>query len=317
MQSHEELEHTEICFRRKSDGKELSMTLYSHYSCIMGDSGIGKTCFFETIAENEVTNEIEIQSDYPIITATVGNLNGILDIPERRIVLIDESNVFGQQQRLMEKLNQSQHLFVCIGRAFTCNGDYPLQGIYTVHIQGDWFSISKAEELNVTQQFSRRQTIITESALNHSEHGLLRRYFDHFICAGGRNRIQAKLLHIKSGIVFADLGNIGRAYCMLLKRIRKNRDLAFYDYQSFEQLLYDAPLLYGCKTAETKSIFDEMTVERYYSALLEECTRHSAELRYIHGGQLAPAYVQASAQELFDSKTGAGILKAISEEETC
>ncbi|MDE7311867.1 MAG: hypothetical protein K2N87_09695 [Eubacterium sp.] len=317
MHSHEELEYTKICFIRKSDKKELSITLYSHYSCIMGDSGIGKTCFFETIAENEVTNEIEVQSDYPIITATVGNLNGILDIPQRRIVFIDESNVFGQQQELMEKINASQHLFVCIGRAFTCNGDYPLQGIYTVHIDGDWFSIKRAEELNVTRQFSRRQTIITESSPNRSEHEVLKPYFEHFICAGGRNRIQAKLLRVKSGIVFADLGNIGRAYHMLLKRIRNNADIYFYDYQSFEQLLYDSPLLEQCRLAGTKSNFDEITVERYYSALLEECTSCCKELKYVHGKPLACGYSCASAKELFESKTGQGILDAVLEESIC
>lgn len=47
MQSHKKLDAATIRFRRRSDGQELQLTLYSPNACVLGDSGIGKTCFFE------------------------------------------------------------------------------------------------------------------------------------------------------------------------------------------------------------------------------------------------------------------------------
>lgn len=88
MHSHKKLEYTDISFHRKTDQNNLTIRLYSHYTCIMGDSGIGKSCFFDTIADNAVTQEIEVQSAYPLVPAT---LDTILDISQRRIIMIDES----------------------------------------------------------------------------------------------------------------------------------------------------------------------------------------------------------------------------------
>lgn len=56
----------------------------------------GKTCFFETIADNAVTQEIEVQSEYPIVPTTAATLETVLEVEDRRIIMIDEANVFSQ-----------------------------------------------------------------------------------------------------------------------------------------------------------------------------------------------------------------------------
>lgn len=147
------------------------------YTCIMGDSGTGKTCFFDTVAENAITQDIEIKSEYPFVPVTAAALESVLDLQDRHIIFIDEANVFSRQGMLMRKLNRSHHLFLCIGRGFSCNGDYPLQGIYKLSFDSDWFKIENVCQLNVTERLLPDACIITEAAENHSENELLKRFF--------------------------------------------------------------------------------------------------------------------------------------------
>ena len=74
-----------------------------------------------------------MQSEYPIVPTTA-TLETVLEVEDRRIIMIDEANVFSQQGEMMNKINQSKHLFLCIGRSNNCNGDYPLQGIYELFL---------------------------------------------------------------------------------------------------------------------------------------------------------------------------------------
>ena len=301
MHSHEKLEYTDLSFYRKADHKSLTIRLYSHFTCILGDSGIGKTCFFETIADNAVTQEIEVQSEYPIVPTTA-TLETVLEVEDRRIIMIDEANVFSQQGEMMNKINQSKHLFLCIGRSNNCNGDYPLQGIYELFFDGnDWFQIQQAFDLNATNQFRKDMKMITESAEKRSEHELLSQYFQNVQSARGRNRIASILLKETEAVVFADLGNIGRAYRLLKKRVHDHPGICFYDYQSFEQLLYDAPLLEKFHTAKTNSVFDVTTIEAFYEFVLEKETSACKEFAYRHGKALPSGYLNADPKKLFQN----------------
>lgn len=314
MHSHQKLEYTDLSFYRKKDHKSLTIRLYSHFTCILGDSGIGKTCFFDTIADNAVTQEIEVQSEYPVVPTTAATLETVLEVEDRRIIMIDEANVFSQQGEMMNKINQSKHLFLCIGRSNNCNGDYPLQGIYELFFDGnDWFQIRQAFDLNATNKFRKNMVMITESAENRSEHQLLSQYFQNVQSAHGRNRIPSMLLKETEAVVFADLGNIGRAYRILKKRVHNHPGICFYDYQSFEQLLYDVPLLEKFHISENGSVFDASTIEAYYELILEKETSGCKELAYQHGKHLPSGYLHASPQKLFQSDVGFGILKALSD----
>lgn len=312
LHSHEKLGYTDIVFTRKEDNARLSIRLYSHYTCILGDSGIGKTCFFDTIADNAITQEIDVQSEYPLVPATAATLDAVLDVPDRRIILIDESNVFSQQGAMMSKINTSKHLFLCIGRSNNCNGDYPLQGIYEIAFDGGgWFKISSAFDLNAGDRIPANPVIITEASKGRSENELLRKYFPNVISAAGRNNIQAKLLHEDEAVVFADLGNIGRAYRLLKKRVMDNPKIVFYDYQSFEQLLYEAPILKNLRGMSNYFVFDAVNIERFYEMVLEQVTANDLCLRYQHGKSLADGYLAADPDELFQSDIGRGILRAV------
>lgn len=312
MHSHEKLEYTDITFYRKTDHKSLSIRLYSHYTCILGDSGIGKSCFFDTIADNAVTQEIEVHSQYPLVPTTAATLETVLEVEERRIIMIDEANVFSQQGHMMNKINRSKHLFLCIGRSSNCNGDYPLQGIYELSFDGtDWFHIQNVFDLNATNVLQKDMAILTESKENRSEHELLGRYFHNIQSARGRNNIQSKLLMAEDVVVFADLGNIGRAYRLLKKRVKDRPGICFYDYQSFEQLLYDAPVLEQFHTKQNDTVFDAATIEAFYESVLEKETAGCEQFAYRHGKPLAPEYVTALPEKLFQSDIGAGILKAL------
>ena len=312
MHSHEKLEHTDIIFYRKADQKSLTIRLYSHYTCILGDSGIGKTCFFDTIADNAVTQEIEVRSEYPVVPTTAATLETVMDVDERRIIMIDEANVFSQQGNMMNKINCSKHLFLCIGRSGNCKGDYPLQGIYELFLDGnDWFHIRQAFDLNATNRFRKDMVMITESAENRSEHELLSQYFQNVRSACGRNNIPSRLRTETEAVVFADLGKIGRAYRLLKKRVDDHPGICFYDYQSFEQLLYDAPLLEKLHKTGNDSVFDAATIEAFYESVMEKETAGCKGLEYKHGKPLASGYLNAAPEKLFQSDIGYGILKAL------
>ena len=213
---------------------------------------------------------------------------------------------------MMHKINRSKHLFLCIGRSSNCNGDYPLQGIYELFFdENDWFRIQHVFDLNVTNVFQKNMAILTEAAENRSEHELLGKYFQNVQSARGRNNIQSKLLNKTERIVFADLGNIGRAYQLLKKRVMDHPAIYFYDYQSFEQLLYHAPVLEKLHTIQNGSVFDAVTVEAFYESILEKETANSEELAYKHGKPLATGYLTALPEKLFQSEIGSGILKAL------
>ncbi len=49
MHSHEKLEYTDLSFYRKADHKSLTIRLYSHFTCILEDSGMEKHVFLKQL----------------------------------------------------------------------------------------------------------------------------------------------------------------------------------------------------------------------------------------------------------------------------
>lgn len=266
MQSHLGMPYHTIKITHRESGKEMLIKLYSHYTCITGESGIGKTFFFEMLRENSVFNIYEIESDFPITYVDDDNiLETVLEVPQRRIIFIDETIAFSRQGSLMRKLNSSQHLILCIGRGLTCKGDYPLQGIYRLEMDKDyedWFTIHPVFDLNASFQINDR--IVTEAGDGKSEHYIISRTHA-AIPACGRNNVSKCLLNTETTTCFIDLGNIGRAYSLLAKRIEGQNHNVF-DYQSFEQLVYESDLVHGSRDVDS---FAYTTIEMMYEKLLE------------------------------------------------
>lgn len=102
-----------VIFRQLSSGSELSIILYSHYTCIYGiDSGEGKTQFFEMVGSGVNTGDIEIVSELPVVLATEINFHNILDLQERSIIMVDEAVILNA--KTIKKANESQHLIIAI-----------------------------------------------------------------------------------------------------------------------------------------------------------------------------------------------------------
>lgn len=300
-----------VIFRRVSTGEELRIDLYSHYTCICGkDSGEGKTEFLENMGDGLRDGEIEYQADFNLVIADENTFEALLNIEERSIIMIDEMNVL--RFKNVAKVNNSQHLIIAISRAFPLKIDYPLCGIYELHrTENEWFSITASQSLPLYRS-GEIDWVVTEAAYGKSEHALLSVYFEKIEDAGGRDRIQRKLLNTKGKIlVFADLGCIGRAYKLLLKRCRQNPDIRFYDYQAFEELLCKAPLIQSLNKKITYDPFDFCTLERYYEQLLQSMTEGTS-FAYFHKGGLAAAYVDpANKIGIFNSEVGYPLLNLI------
>lgn len=295
----------QISFKQITTGKVIEMTLYSHYTCIYGkDSGEGKTEFFSLIEDGINTEEIEVISDLPFTIATAATLNAILEIPNRTIIMIDESVAL--QKQLMTQMNNSKHVFVCISRATPFKLEYSLNGIYyLMRDGGGWFDVKQDNVLQFASDDFRFDKIVTESVESRSEHELLSNYFDNIVCAGGKNKIEKKLRNSSENIlVFADLSNIGSALSILQKRCIQNPNIRFYPYQSFEQLLLKSTLVQELNNKVDLCNFDFFSNERYYEEKLEKVTKNT-ELEYKHGKPLAKKFLKKeNAEKVFNSDVG-------------
>lgn len=297
-------------------GETATLNLYSKFTCICGkDSGEGKTEFLvmleEGISEGDVL--ITSTSQIPVYTADNVNISSILEIKERRIIIIDEAAMLRSNH--MGKINKSNHIFICISRSLPLGGDFPLKGIYHIKRTENWFQFIQENELPVTRECDLESIIVTEARKGRSEHQLLSIYLDNIIAADGRDKIE-KVVRRLSGkiIVVADLGNIGKAYRLLKKRCKQNPEIVFYDYQAFEELLFKSKLINGKEEGSSLDRFSLISLEEYYELLLEEKTKHS-DFRYEHGKNLPIIFLEKEKFEvIFNTEVGKGfynLIKAI------
>ena len=291
-----------IKFIQTSTGNTLEIPLISKYSIITGLSGVGKTQFYNYVLDNDslfVTRECEL----PVITATSENINAIFDINnrmERSVVFVDE--LLLKQHKMSEKLiNQSPHLILSIGRDIPFIGYAPLESIFTIERDGDWFKLLKMKDVDalpVNREFVEYDYIVTEAETGRSEYELLvawnQNKFVQIIAAGGKDQIHKVLLELNRKydhpkvLVLTDLANFGFQYRLLLKRCKDNPNITFYDYASFEEMLFRSDFVHG-KT--DKSPFDFITLERFYEIVLQDNTQGTS-LFYQHGKPLSQCYLK-------------------------
>lgn len=312
MNSHTVLPFTEIKITRVLDNKKLKIRLYSMFTLVTGKSGICKSFFINGLAQNMLTREFIIETDYPISFARdYPELMTAIQLPEKQIIIVDESSIISADSNSQYKIRNCNHIFLCIGRNYSCKSDYPLQGIYFFEEQNNWFIVKRAPEFNVSD-FVSKVAIVTEASRFRSECELLTRFFSVVIPAQGIdnvNRIlRGEFLNDTNKItVFIDLGNIGRNYQSLYEKISQHPNINVYDYQCFEQLLYYSDLI---ENRQKEQPFKYFSIENMYENMLEK-----ADIGYKHKKPLPDCIMNASPKSLFNNVIGQGILDSLENKE--
>lgn len=296
-----------------------SITLYSKFTCITGvNSGEGKTEFLNILRVLLRQNKCTITADngYEVnIVLDTANLKTAITNGKPSILIIDELTF--ERSFLIKEAIKSNKLIICVNRSYPLKGEYPLMGIYTLQRKDDWFELTRSDHLPLLSDQDVPIRIITEASAGHSEHELLSVYFNNIKAACSRNKLAKYLRHTTEPIlVFADLGNIGRALYLLKKRCEENPNIRFYDYQAFEELLFKSSLVQGTDDKYPQSSLDFMSLETYYEKALEEITKGTS-LEYHHGKPLATAYLDKSnCQKILDTDIGRPLYKLIQGNET-
>lgn len=314
------MDYVDVSFISKINGSKTSIRLYSHYTCIYGaESGEGKSYFISIIEDGLSTDTLYVEisdSSLQFAIADAMSLPLAFTNSSRYVILIDESSML--KDNIVQQVNKSKHLFICVSRSMPFRMDYPLKGMYTLVrtvIDGiEDIDIKSVEALPVETNFStEKDVILTEAKEGRSENELLSIYLQNVKGAEGRDRLEKCLRGTKDSVlVFADLGNIGLAYALLLKRCKQNPNIKFYDYLCFEQLLYESNLVQvlGNKP-EIGSVFDSFSIESWYEGLLEEFTKHTI-LEYKHGKPLSKDFLnKRNFGKIFSSEVGRGIKEYI------
>lgn len=284
---------------------KTSIDIISKFTCIVGnDSGEGKSKLLGQIEDGILDGSLEIIAPCNVIVASPVNVIDLLEIPTRKIIIIDEFTVLRNAQ--IEKIKKSIHLFICISRGMPLHLSYSYYGIYNVHEYKEHFELSRANTLNISSNIPKDACIVTEAAEKHSEAELLQLVgITNIKCAGGRDRVYRFIDSLTETVVFLDLGNIGQAYSLLMRKSKRS-SMQFYDYQCFEQLLSEAPCLKDLRSVELDPLTFE-SLERYFESLVEEKTRGS-KYQYRHGRPLKNAWYEEPVENILDSDVGRGLL---------
>lgn len=303
-----------ISFNQLENNKTASINVYSKFTCIIGnDSGEGKTEFYSLLEEGFSDGSTSIDAPLPVVLVNEGAFDGIIANKEPYICIIDEGGMF--LDRRIRSMNKSPHYFIIISRGITSNISYPYCGIYEIARDGDWFNIQHTSRLNVVKELHfKYRTILTESAPNRSEHELLSVYLDNVQACSGRDRIYKRIRNAgDSTLIIADLGDIGPAFS-ILSTMCKEYDIELYDYQCFEQLLYESQLvqqLQPLMDSEESFSSSYISVEKFYEKLLEERTK-STYLEYKHKMPLSKEFLnKENLYKVFSSTVGEGLLNYI------
>lgn len=161
--------------------KKLELPLYSHYTCIQGKSGSGKTHFLSylndhlsdgiLIIENTLNAEVAVALD-------ANTLSYLLRLPERMIIFADEASIT-HDSMLFSSINKSSHLLVIVCRADCFSVATSLQGLWSLEDTADWFKLQRMPELPICSKICDQ--LATESASNKSEHLILSQFFSNII----------------------------------------------------------------------------------------------------------------------------------------
>ena len=289
-----------ITFKHNESGEEFTIEISSHYTCISNDSGSGKTCFIDMLSRSLTTNEISVVCELPVHVATLADIDAFLNYDARCVIIIDESTVLNSKYALLPKLNRSKHLIICVSRAQPGCCAYAYQSLFSLRFtDAGFFEIERLCPFDITDIV--KGDLLCESAPDRSEHA----YFGKDLGAipvSGKNNFIKYIQPNKEYTIFTDLGGIGSTY-QLFDSEDVNR-IRFYNYQAFEQLFVDSPIL---RNDEDVSNFDFVTTEQYYEYL----ALHNKEVSVRHGKPLPNELLSLDRDKILDSSVGWGIRDAL------
>lgn len=295
---------------------EFGIEIVSKYTCFIGkDSGEGKTELLSLIEDSIQDNSLKIQSPVPVSVATPATIEALLELSTRHIFIIDEFSVL--RKEILSKIKDSNHLFICITRSLPLHLSYSYYGTYHVTRSNSFFHVEPANDLTVVSTVPDDiDYVVTEATTGRSEHELLDNYgVSNLKAAGGRDKIH-KMITASSNskqLILADLANIGKAYSLLRKDC-KNKGVYFYDYDCFEELLNNAPVLQQFnKPKVDPSSYDSL--EKYNSYILTERTK-GTQFSYKHGKPLPEALLRYPKEDVLNSTVGIGLLHYIDKQDS-
>ena len=126
--------------------RATSLDIVSKFTYVIGiDSGEGKSKLLSQIEDGIQDGSLIINSQYGVVVASPANVVDLLEIPTRKIIILDEFSVLRSTQ--LKKIKQSNHLFVCITRGLPLHFSCSYNGIYRV-VESNGFLIF----VNVSKQ---------------------------------------------------------------------------------------------------------------------------------------------------------------------
>lgn len=296
----------------KSKYGEFSIKLYGRFTCIIGlESGEGKSKLLDDLLNKQHIKETSITNDRNLPYEILGNTpNDVRSYAKNTILIMDEVST-SEGAKVLDMCKVDMY-FIMICRSMPIKNTYPICGIYHLSMVGEWYAV-EPHKLKLYPENLPIDSIVTEAEDYHSEHELVSKYFPNVISAHGRDKVTKGIRKAWGNIlVFADLCNIGKAYQYWLAIQERQHNVYFYDYQSFEQLLYVSPLVQQRCGEIYLSSFSCNTLETYYNMLLEQVT-NGTELEYHHGEHLAEPYLdKANFNKIFDSEVGRALIPLLS-----
>lgn len=315
-----------LVFESLIDSGKIEIKLYSHYTCICGDSGEGKTHFVSTIEDGINSEEIRVyvkdnngvREDISFVVANAATIGTVIEIDRLQVILIDEVTMLRSKD--FKKINTCKHLIIGVSRSSVVKLNYPMQGMYMVtrddSDDGVIFDLVPVKKLPLlsNKDLLNKKNIITEACNNRSENEFLQVYFNNVKGCGGRDKIAGVLRRYKNKdiLVFEDLCAIGGAYQILVKRCKDNKFIRFYPYNSFEELICASSVVYNSLSGFKYGVYDFVSLEQFYEKLLEYATRGNKLIEYKHGKPL-PVYLLDcnNLESILNSKVGNLLLQYI------
>ena len=112
-----------LVFESLEDGSKIEINLYSHYTCICGDSGEGKTHFVSTIEDGINSEEIRvyvkdsngIREDISFVVANAATIGTVIEVERLQVILIDSIEML--REDLIRSIDRCKQLIVAVTRS--------------------------------------------------------------------------------------------------------------------------------------------------------------------------------------------------------
>lgn len=277
-----------IQIRLKGPSYDFELGLYSHYTLIEGiDSGEGKSWCYDTLRADFSDGLLSIECAYPVVFADELSLTEVLDRKELAVIFVDE--IVANKNSFRHLIDETKHLILAITRDSYFVSVAPLHGIYQVFSEEDRFVVRPFnfdQKLPMCASIDSADIIVTEASAEKSENALLSEVLKRcgvsleIVSAGGKDKIASKLLHLTRTrpdaniVVFMDLGNVSSQLRLLVKRCAQNKNISFYEWDAFEELLCQSNFVMNNSVRQVDySPFSFLSLERYYERVLQELTK--------------------------------------------